>query len=90
VELAYWLDPDHHGQGYGSEAAELLVRYAFEDRNVRRIGARAGSFNEASIGLLESLGFQQEGRRREAAWYRGEYHDMLLYGLLRSAWRADR
>lgn len=90
MELAYWLAPEHHGQGYGSDAVARMVRYAFEDRNLRRLDARCGSFNDASAGLLESLGFTHEGTRREAAWYRGEYHDMLHYGLLREEWTADR
>ncbi|KOX91407.1 GCN5 family acetyltransferase [Haloarcula rubripromontorii] len=90
AELAYWVHPDHHSQGYGSDAALQMVRYAFEDRNMRRIHARAGSFNEASAALLESLGFEHEGTRREAAWYRGEYHDMELYGLLRDEWDGGR
>jgi RimJ/RimL family protein N-acetyltransferase len=86
AELAYYLGPEHHGQGYGSDAAETMIQYAFEDRNLRRVSARCGSFNEASAGLLESLGFEHEGVRRKAAWYRGEYHDMHLYGLLREEW----
>ncbi len=89
VELAYWLAPEYHGQGYGSDGATQLITYAFEDKNFRRIEAAVGSFNEPSIGLLESLGFQHEGTRREAAWYRGEYHDMQLYGLLRAEWREQ-
>jgi len=86
AELAYWFGPEHHGQGYGSDAAPRMVRYAFEDRNLRRLSARAGSFNEASVALLESLGFEHEGTLREAAWFRGDYHDMLWYGLLREEW----
>jgi ribosomal-protein-alanine N-acetyltransferase len=88
AELAYWFAPEHHGQGYGSDAATQMVRYAFEDRNLRRVSASVGSFNDSSIGLLESLGFEHEGTLREAAWFRGEYHDMLVYGLLREDWRA--
>lgn len=87
AELAYYLAPEHHGQGYGADAAARMVQYAFEDRNLRRVSARVGSFNEASIALLDSLGFEREGRLREAAWFRGEYHDMLRYGLLREEWR---
>lgn len=86
AELAYWLLPEYHQQGFGSDAATQMIQYAFEDRNLRRIDARCGSFNEGSTGLLESLGFEHEGTRREAAWFRGEYHDMLYYGLLRSEW----
>ena len=89
AELAYWFAPEHHGQGYGSDAAARMVQYAFEDRNLRRLSARAGSFNDASRGLLESLGFEHEGTLREAAWFRGGYHDMLWYGLLRENWRAE-
>ena len=64
------------------------IRYAFEDRNLRRVSARCGCFNDASIGPLESLGFEHEGTLREATWFRGAYHDMLWYGLLREEWRT--
>jgi RimJ/RimL family protein N-acetyltransferase len=86
MELGYHLHPDHHGQGYGAEAVRLLVQFAFEDLNLRRVEADVGAFNDASVGLLESLGFQREGARREAAYYRGDYYDMLTYGLLREEW----
>lgn len=89
AEVAYWIAPGDQGQGHAGEAVARLVRYAFEDRNLRRLTARAGAFNDASVGLLESLGFEREGRLREAAWYRGDHHDMLVYGLLREDWRAD-
>lgn len=87
AELAYWLAPEHHGQGYGSDAAARMIQYAFEDRNLRRVSARSGSFNDASINLLESLGFEHEGTLRQAAWFRGEYHDIYWYGLLREEWQ---
>ncbi|MFC7072260.1 GNAT family N-acetyltransferase [Halovenus rubra] len=86
AELAYWIAPEHHGNGYGSDATETLVEYAFRDRNLRRVDAHAGAFNDGSIALLESLGFKHEGTRRDAAWYRGEYHDVVTFGLLRSEW----
>jgi RimJ/RimL family protein N-acetyltransferase len=86
MELAYYLDPDVHGRGYGSEATSLLVQYGFEDLNLKRIEADVGAFNDASQELLESLGFEREGARRNAAYYRGDYYDMLTYGLLREEW----
>jgi len=86
MELGYHLHPDYHGRGYGAEAVRLLVQFAFEDLNLRRVEADVGAFNDASVGLLESLGFQREGARREAAYYRGDYYDMLTYGLLREEW----
>jgi len=90
VELAYWLHPEYHEQGYGSDAAARMVQYAFEDWNMRRVSARLGSFNEASVSLLESLGFTHEGTLRQAAWDQGEYYDMLCYGLLREEWEPTK
>ena len=88
TELDYWIAPERHDNGYGSDAAERMIQYAFEDRNLRRITSRPGSFNEGSQALLESLGFEHEGTLREASWYRGEYYDILIYGLLRTDWRT--
>lgn len=87
TELAYWFAPESHGRGYGSDAAARMVEYAFEDRNLRRVEAYCGAFNEPSAGLLESLGFEREGVLREATWYEGEYYDAYWYGLLRRNWR---
>lgn len=89
MELMYYLDPDVHGQGYGTESVGRVVQFAFEDLNLRRLTAYPGAFNDASVGLLETLGFQREGARREAAYYRGDYYDMLTYGLLRENWDGD-
>ncbi|WP_336035268.1 GNAT family N-acetyltransferase [Halobacterium yunchengense] len=88
MELMYYLDPDVHGQGYGTESVGRVVQFAFEDLNLRRLTAYPGAFNDASVALLESLGFQREGARRDAAYYRGDYYDLLTYGLLREEWNG--
>ncbi len=36
--------------------------------------------------LVERLGFEREGRLREHTFWHGEYHDTLMYGLLREEW----
>lgn len=86
AELGYWIDPAHHENGYGSEAAELLTTYGFEQRGCHRITARVFGFNDASQGLLESIGFSKEGRQREAAFIDGEYQDIRWYGVLADEW----
>lgn len=86
AELGYWIAPDHHGNGYGSEAAELLTTYGFDQQGCHRIDARVFEFNDASQALLESIGFQHEGRRREATFIDGEYQDILWYGMLAEEW----
>jgi RimJ/RimL family protein N-acetyltransferase len=53
---------------------------------VPAVGASAFGFNGTSRGLLESLGFVEEGRRRKFMFVDGEYRDMVHYGLLRAEW----
>ena len=90
AELGYWLDPDHHRQGYGSEAAERIVAYGFDQLGLHRIEARVFEFNQASQGLLEAVGFTREGVHREAAFIDGAYQDVVWYGLLEDEWRAQQ
>ena len=86
-ELAYWLVPEYHGEGYGKEAVSLVVEYVFRTFDTHGIGAAAYDFNAPSRGLLESLGFTEEGRAREDRFIDGEYRDSIQYGLLRREWR---
>lgn len=84
--LAIWILPEYHGEGYGKEAASMAIDTIFRTYDVPSIGAGVYDFNEASKALLESLGFTQEGRQRKVQFYDGEYHDNLKYGLLREEW----
>lgn len=85
-ELGYWLVPEVHGQGYGTEAVGLAVEYAFRTYAAPAVGAGVYPDNDGSRGLLESLGFEQEGRRRGHYYGDGRYRDLVLYGLLREDW----
>jgi RimJ/RimL family protein N-acetyltransferase len=74
------------GQGYGTEAIRLLLRFAFDELNLRRVQLTVFSYNDTAIRLYEKLGFQREGVFREFLHRDGELYDMLLYGLLRREW----
>ncbi len=88
AELGYWIAPDHHGQGFATEAARLLVGYGFDERRLHRVGARAFEFNDASRRVLEKVGFEREGVSRDAAFVDGKYVDVYRFGLLEPEWRA--
>lgn len=85
-DLAYWIAPEVHGQGYGKEAVALLIDYVFRTYAHPAVGAGAYDFNDVSRGLLESLGFAEEGRMRRDRFIDGEYIDRIEYGLLREEW----
>jgi RimJ/RimL family protein N-acetyltransferase len=87
-EVTYWLVPDARGQGYGREAVSLVVDYVFRAYDAPAVGAGAYAFNDASRGLLESLGFRQEGRIRAYIFVDGEHRDLIQYGIRREEWSA--
>jgi RimJ/RimL family protein N-acetyltransferase len=86
-ELGYWLVPEVHGDGHGGELLSLLVEYAFRQYDAPAVGAAAYDFNDASRGVLESVGLEEEGRRRKFMFVDGEHRDLCQYGLLREEWR---
>lgn len=82
-------DRSNWGQGYGYEATELALKYAFHELNLHRVQVTVFDYNERSIALIEKVGFCREGVYRERLQRDGKRHDMILYGLLRHEWEAQ-
>ncbi|UCD64803.1 MAG: GNAT family N-acetyltransferase [Candidatus Zixiibacteriota bacterium] len=83
AELGLIMDPDERKQGLGREAMKLLIKYLFRFRDLNKVYAQTAEFNDAAIALLESIGFEKDGTLRQHHFYDGEYHDQLIYSLLR-------
>ena len=76
-------------QGYGTQALNLLLEYAFSELNLYRLSAEIIAYNQGAIRLFEKAGFRQEVRRRRALSRDGQRWDILIYGLLRQEWEAS-
>jgi [ribosomal protein S5]-alanine N-acetyltransferase len=83
----YWLIPTYWHQGYGTEAASAVCEIAFERLRLHRIDASVFEFNPRSMRLLQRLGFQKEGRKREILHRGGRWNDEIVFGLLASDFR---
>ncbi len=81
---------DFLGKGYGRDAINVLLEWAFEVQNVRRIWLETSAVNERAIRSYSACGFVEEGRLRQHDFFRGEYVDVVVMGLLRSEWQARR
>ncbi len=79
---------DCWGHGYGTEATELMVGHAFDVLELHRVGLSVFEFNTRAIRAYEKVGFQVEGRSREAVWRDGVFWDEIHMGILASEWRA--
>jgi RimJ/RimL family protein N-acetyltransferase len=78
--------PDDRSHGYGAEAIGLIVRYAFEDLGLNRVGLSVFDFNDTAISTYERLGFAHEGRLRRAVKREDGFRDALLMCVLRDEW----
>jgi RimJ/RimL family protein N-acetyltransferase len=74
-------------KGYGMQALQMLLRFAFAELNLYRVTANAPEYNEAAIAMLKKAGFTEEIRRRKALERDGQRWDMLGFGLLNDEWR---
>jgi ribosomal-protein-alanine N-acetyltransferase len=86
-ELSYQIyEPEKRGQGYTTEAVNLMVAYLFGRWKMNRIRLIIHRDNAASRRVAEKCGFTREGTARGAWYHQGRNHDVEVYALLRREW----
>jgi len=83
-------EDDYLNRGLGTEALRLWIDYLFANSEIHRLALETWSFNPRMAHVAEKVGFQFEGRLREAQEWQGEWLDKLQFGMLRSEWEAAR
>ena len=83
-------EKDLWGKGYGTEAMRLLLEIVFDHEGWHRAELWTLAENERAIRSFEKCGFRTAGREREATFYSGAYHDIVLMEQLKSEWDARR
>lgn len=83
LEIGYWIDRRHTGQGYATECATALTRVALGLHQVDRVEIRVEPANLASSSVPRKLGYKLEAvlRRRLEAHPGGEPRDCEVYTL---------
>jgi RimJ/RimL family protein N-acetyltransferase len=84
LEFGYWLSPGERGRGYMPRALSLLVRWAVDTMEIRRLQLGTISGNIASERVAEKMGFSREGVLRSFADQRGDARDVIMWSLLPS------
>ena len=78
-------EKDCWGQGYASEAIEILARYAFEKLHLHKLTAGCYAGNLASTRAFEKAGFTREGVRPAHFLSGDAYADEILLGKVQPA-----
>ena len=87
--LGYVLGEPHWGQGYATEAAQAVLRFAFTQKNCRVVSAYHFPGNARSRRVIRKLGFVPEGTLRLAGTLPdGQVTDEVCYSLTKAEYEA--
>jgi ribosomal-protein-alanine N-acetyltransferase len=79
--LGYWIDHEHNGKGYATEAVKLATRFAFDTAHLHRVQAGTLLHNIASQRVLEKAGFRFEGVSLRYLNIDGRWADHRMYAI---------
>ncbi|PKQ65920.1 GNAT family N-acetyltransferase [Labilibaculum filiforme] len=79
-------DKNYWGKGIGSEVTKMIVKIAFTELDLNRLMLTVSVPNVAGVKAYQRAGFVLEGRLRQAALRKGEFHDKLVMSILKSEW----
>ncbi|MDC6405992.1 MULTISPECIES: GNAT family N-acetyltransferase [Maribacter] len=72
-------DEGNRNRGVGTEALEILCKYAFKTLNLRQLYANILEGNERSLYLFKKLGFELVGTKRDWIFNEGIFKNELLF-----------
>lgn len=83
--IGYFVDVEHEGQGYVTEATKAALRFVFEHLGAHRVRLECDDTNARSYRVAEGCGLIREGHIRENKKNPdGSISGTLHYGVLRS------
>ncbi|KAI8304628.1 hypothetical protein K4K61_006016 [Colletotrichum sp. SAR11_59] len=88
--LSISIAKPYRNQGYGAEAINWAVDWAFQKANIHSISLGCVEYNDRGKHLYEKLGFVLEGRYRKLHFHERQWWDVLLYSMLEDEWKALR
>jgi RimJ/RimL family protein N-acetyltransferase len=95
AKLRLQMLPDYRGRGYGREAIEEVLRFAFDGvpgggLRLHRVSLDVLSINPRAKALYASLGFVEEGRLREVYRDGDTWADAIVMSVLEDEFRDHR
>ena len=79
-------EPDYWGGGYGTDALLLVIDYAFDWLDARKVWLMTMAENARVLRQMEKVGLRLEAQCREAAWANQAWSDAPIFGMMRDEW----
>ncbi|MBA3901035.1 MAG: GNAT family N-acetyltransferase [Bacteroidetes bacterium] len=86
AEIGITISHIEQKKGYGKEVLCGILTFLFDTKAVLRVVEIVDSENTASINLLKSLKFKQEGHFVENIFFKGKWGSEYQYAMLKREW----
>jgi len=84
-QIGYFVDAEHEGRGYVTEAVRAVLLFAFQDLRAFRVRLECDDTNVRSMRVAERCRMVREAHLRQNKKNRdGTFSGTMIYGLLRS------
>lgn len=80
---------ENRSKGYGAEAINLLLDYAFNYLNLNTVSLGLLECNERAKRCYEKVGFKEYGRKRKCRFINGKYYDIIYMDILASEFKGE-
>lgn len=78
AEIGILIEKGAQNSGFGLESIKMLLDYAFDEMNLRKITARLFQDNIPAIKLYEKIGFVKEGILIDEIYKSGKYKNVVI------------
>lgn len=79
--IGYWVSHHRAGEGITPRAVALVCDFGFQELELHRIEINIRPENEASLRVVEKLGFRYEGLRQRYIFIDGDWRDHHSFAL---------
>jgi diamine N-acetyltransferase len=73
---------EDRSKGFGKEALQLLIDFAFTHLHLHQLYANIGAKNEHSLNLFSTFGFQKIGLKKDWIFINSNFQDEYIYQLI--------
>lgn len=88
IHSTCWLgvfigEEEARGKGFGKEAVKLIIDYAFNTLNFRKVSLEVVNTNKHAIEVYKNFGFRIEGNLKDHVLINGKYGNSILMSLVK-------
>jgi len=88
AEIGITISHLEQKKGYAKEVLLGILSFLFDTKEIHRVVEIVDAENVASINLLKSTGFKQEGHFIENIFFKGKWGSEFQYAMLKREWLA--